>query len=72
MTTAKPLKDIHPTPWRVRGYRHDFAAQVTRPWNGLDKRAHGFEVYDAKGETIEFSFPTRLAAVSWALVNVAK
>ena len=65
------MADLHPTPWRVRGYRKDHVRQEVRVWNGLDKRADGFEVYDAAGETVETGFRNRQAAVGWALVNVA-
>lgn len=61
----------NPTPWRVRGYIMDHANEVCRVWNGLDKRADGFEVYAANGDVIRAGFPNRLAAVGWALVNVA-
>lgn len=60
------------TPWRVRGYVKDHGTQVVRTWNGRDDRADGFEVFDAKGETVEVGFKSRRDATAWALVEVAK
>lgn len=66
-----PKTRANPTPWRVRGYKKDHARQEVRPWNGLDKRADGFEVYAADGEIVQAGFPTRNHALGWALVHVA-
>lgn len=62
----------HPRPWTVHAYRADHVKQEIVPWNGLDRRASGFEVRDAAGEVIEAGFRSRRDATAWALINVAK